>query len=464
MSRWLIVLLVLGAGATTYAVALVVLFHSCPGRRRSSVRLALDESPRLVAGAGHVPALYRAFVGRERRYTLSAVCQDIARDSDFRWQVMAGLPHMLLVPSRCRFPLGHGLRHGQLLGGSTEHEIFTCLVMEQLLTRATARPQSADCDKLWSAIWELATAILRRYVDQDATTGAFVSRAVPRDPKIRNPFFRKAMVVWGEFYDCDDSAVIVSTLSKLRVCAALCGRHDHPLMREVCRVSHSSSLLDWLADMTKPAAQHLYPRGGSLVGHAEKAFVTYKCEGANDVDPTVNVDVLECLFSMFDKWAIADRVHALRQMHDSMAFLGHTARSGALFTPYLHAFYTLCSFTFMWGRMLKAYRAMADSDRRVADPQGLVDRTDTSIRAYWHSRTDVELDRMSLHDSVLVAMTMPELIPRLRWLRNGVPESIPMDEAGEFFYLVAPMYIAFGCPALTAACLLNLPNAGEQSR
>jgi hypothetical protein len=119
----------------------------------------------------------------------------------------------------------------------------------------------------------------------------------------------------------------------------------------------------------------------------------------------------------------------------------------------------MCSFTFMWGRMMRAYVAMADTDRCIVDPLGLIMEADGAIRAYWRAWAGTGFDGLSLHDSVLLAMTMPELAPRLRCLSGGIPDACGIEGAGEFFYLVAPLHIAFGCPALTAACLLNLADA-----
>ena len=384
--------------------------------------------------------------------------RDFLYDRDFRWQVAAVAPPALLLPSRSASPLGFPMDTSSLLSGMMDHEMFTCIVTEELISWLSSAEDDGEVyPEAVRLTDQLVRAILSRYVDHEPGSGAVQVRAVPRNPQIGNPFFRSIMVEWGEYYDCDDTAVVLSVLAKY---ASL--RHaptrDVALSDQCSRVVHQSGFVTWVVSLLGDPREHLMPEGKKLVSAGHNAFLTYKGEGVNDVDPTVNIDVLESLAHCRHAMGTLDNAGVMRGIHCTLRYLTHLTQRGVLFSPFVNSFYTGPVVTYMWRRFVRTFESMQDDERRRFDPEGRIAGIDDIIQQFWKAHAwGTDLGGLRFHDQVLLAAAYPTQSPwSLTWWKGaGTPESWI---AGEFFSLSAPLHIMYGCPLLIPALLLNLPR------
>ncbi len=119
--------------------------------------------------------------------------------------------------------------------------------------------------------------------------------------------------------------------------------------------------------VTVPLNDHIDYRGGVLTWidsiEGERPF-------GNDLDPTLNLDVLEVSCRNFDRWQIAGTPERLNTLRDIIDFQKRLVASGAFADPRSHIYYLPELYCAYFGRCYSAFEALSSSARQAVDPDG----------------------------------------------------------------------------------------------
>ncbi len=88
----------------------------------------------------------------------------------------------------------------------------------------------------------------------------------------------------------------------------------------------------------------------------------------NDLDPTLNLDVLEVSFRNCARWKIVETPSRLAVIHGIIAFQRRLADSGAFADPRSHIYYLPELYCAYFGRCYAAFMALPEAARRAIDP------------------------------------------------------------------------------------------------
>src|SRR6185437_8765039 len=90
----------------------------------------------------------------------------------------------------------------------------------------------------------------------------------------------------------------------------------------------------------------------------------------NDLDPTLNLDVLEVSFRNLAKWKVIETPSRLDTVHRIVAFQRRLAESGAFADPRSHIYYLPELYCAYFGRCYAAFLALPQPARSAIDPSG----------------------------------------------------------------------------------------------
>ena len=90
----------------------------------------------------------------------------------------------------------------------------------------------------------------------------------------------------------------------------------------------------------------------------------------NDLDPTLNLDVLEVSFRNFARWKIADTPERLDTLREIIAFQRRLAADGAFADPRSHIYYLPELYCAYFGRCYAAFIALPQAAREALDADG----------------------------------------------------------------------------------------------
>jgi len=90
----------------------------------------------------------------------------------------------------------------------------------------------------------------------------------------------------------------------------------------------------------------------------------------NDLDPTLNLDILEVSFRNLARWRILETPLRLETVHRILGFQRRLAESGAFRNPRSHIYYLPELYSAYFGRCHAAFMALPDAARRAIDPDG----------------------------------------------------------------------------------------------
>ena len=88
----------------------------------------------------------------------------------------------------------------------------------------------------------------------------------------------------------------------------------------------------------------------------------------NDLDPTLNLDVLEVCFRNFERWQIADSPRRLTTVRNIIHFQRRLAETGAFADPRSHIYYLPELFCAYIGRCYAALHALPPAQQEAVDP------------------------------------------------------------------------------------------------
>jgi hypothetical protein len=102
----------------------------------------------------------------------------------------------------------------------------------------------------------------------------------------------------------------------------------------------------------------------------------------NDLDPTLNLDILEVSFRNLTRWKILETPHRLETVHRIIGFQRRLVESGAFANPRSHIYYLPELYCAYFGRCYAAFIALPAAARAAIDPAGAFDVIRTRVLAY----------------------------------------------------------------------------------
>jgi hypothetical protein len=182
----------------------------------------------------------------------------------------------------------------------------------------------------------------------------------------------------------------------------------------------------------------------------------------NDLDPTLNLDVLEVSFRNHARWGIADDPRRLKTLQGIVRFQDRLAASGAFADPRAHIYYLPELYCAYFGRCHAAFRALPAATQAAIDPDGAFPRIRDEVLAY--VRDDLCAHEMNPFDAALALLALakleaePETMnPALACLDQRFGEGgrrVPF-KAYEWNKMKTPTRVLVGGPEVTSAFALS---------
>jgi hypothetical protein len=253
--------------------------------------------------------------------------------------------------------------------------------------------------------------------------------------------------------DCDTTACSFS--------AATQAGSDHPILAQ--------PLLDFYAGyqvgpgdneplVTVPLNDNIDYEGGvvtwidNLAG--EQPF-------GNDLDPTLNLDILEVSFRNLSRWKIIEIPQRLDTLHRIIGFQKRLAASGAFANPRSHIYYLPELYCAYFGRCYAAFIALPLAARQAIDPDGAFDFIRGRVLTY--VQTELIGYEMNVFDAALALIALGHLgadvatfTPALHCIVRGLGEGGRHGpfKAYEWNKMKTPTRILVGGPEVTSAFVL----------
>jgi hypothetical protein len=127
----------------------------------------------------------------------------------------------------------------------------------------------------------------------------------------------------------------------------------------------------------------------------------------NDLDPTLNLDILEVSFRNLVRWKILETPHRLQMLQNIIGFQRRLAESGAFTNPRSHIYYLPELYCAYFGRCYAAFIALPLAARVALDPNGAFELIRGRVIAYVQG---VMLpNEMNAFDAALALMALTHL-------------------------------------------------------
>jgi hypothetical protein len=156
--------------------------------------------------------------------------------------------------------------------------------------------------------------------------------------------------------------------------------------------------------VTVPLNDHIDYRGGIVTWidnlKGERPY-------GNDLDPTLNLDVLEVSFRNCARWKIVETPSRLAVIHGIVAFQRRLAESGAFADPRSHIYYLPELYCAYFGRCYAAFMALPDNARRAIDPDNALALIREKVLSY--VRDDLIAHEMNPFDAALALIALGHL-------------------------------------------------------
>jgi hypothetical protein len=181
----------------------------------------------------------------------------------------------------------------------------------------------------------------------------------------------------------------------------------------------------------------------------------------NDLDPTLNLDILEVSFRNCNRWKIIETPQRLDIVHRIIGFQKRLVSSGAFTHPRSHIYYLPELYCAYFGRCYAAFIALPPAAQRAIDPEGALGFIRARVLAY--VQTELIAYEMNVFDAALalialghlgadVATFTPALHCIVRHLGEGGRHG-PF-KAYEWNKMKTPTRILVGGPEVTSAFVL----------
>jgi hypothetical protein len=181
----------------------------------------------------------------------------------------------------------------------------------------------------------------------------------------------------------------------------------------------------------------------------------------NDLDPTLNLDVLEVSFRNCERWKILETPSRLETVQRIIGFQRSIAQSGAFADPRSHIYYLPELYSAYFGRCYAAFRALPPAAQRIIDPDDSFSVVRTAVLAYVED--ELIAKEMNTFDAALALLALGHLggdresfTPALNTIVSSLGEGglrAPF-KAYEWNKMKTPTRILVGGPEVTSAFVL----------
>jgi len=181
----------------------------------------------------------------------------------------------------------------------------------------------------------------------------------------------------------------------------------------------------------------------------------------NDLDPTLNLDVLEVSFRNLARWQVLETPQRLQTVQRIIGFQKRLALSGAFRSPRSHIYYLPELYCAYFGRCYAAFMALPPAARRAIDPDGAFDLIRDKVLAYVEN--ELIAAEMNAFDAALALIALGHLgaatasfTPALHCIISQLGEGGRHGpfKAYEWNKMKTPTRILVGGPEVTSAFVL----------
>jgi hypothetical protein len=127
----------------------------------------------------------------------------------------------------------------------------------------------------------------------------------------------------------------------------------------------------------------------------------------NDLDPTLNLDILEVSFRNLARWKIIETPARLDTVHRIIGFQKRLVESGAFTDPRSHIYYLPELYCAYFGRCYAAFTALPPAARLAIDPGGAFDFIRAKVLTY--VQTELIAREMNVFDAALALIALGHL-------------------------------------------------------
>ncbi len=182
----------------------------------------------------------------------------------------------------------------------------------------------------------------------------------------------------------------------------------------------------------------------------------------NDLDPTLNLDVLEATLRNYERWKVGETPARLETVRRIVAFQRGLVANGAFADPRSHIYYLPELYCAYFGRLYAAWRALPAEARKAVDPDGAFEFIRPRILAY--VRDDLMAFEMNPFDAALALLALAKLgaeptsfAPALGVLSRdfGEGRGVAPYKAYEWNKMKTPTRILVGGAEATSAFVLS---------
>ena len=181
----------------------------------------------------------------------------------------------------------------------------------------------------------------------------------------------------------------------------------------------------------------------------------------NDLDPTLNLDILEVSFRNLSRWKVLETPQRLDTVHRILGFQKRLAASGAFTDPRSHIYYLPELYCAYFGRCYAAFIALPPVARQAIDPDGAFELIRARVLAY--VQDELIVGEMNAFDAALALIALGHLgadtktfIPALHCIVSSLGEGGRHGpfKGYEWNKMKTPTRILVGGPEVTSAFVL----------
>jgi hypothetical protein len=180
----------------------------------------------------------------------------------------------------------------------------------------------------------------------------------------------------------------------------------------------------------------------------------------NDLDPTLNLDVLEVCFRNHARWKIIETPHRLEMVRAIVRFQDRLGANGTFADPRSHIYYLPELYSAYFGRCYAAFSAMPPEAQRRIDPDDSFERLRRHVIGY--VRDDLVAREMNPFDAALALLALAKLkaapegfAPALACILHHRSVRGAPFKAYEWNKMKTPTRILVGGPEVTSAFVLS---------
>jgi hypothetical protein len=181
----------------------------------------------------------------------------------------------------------------------------------------------------------------------------------------------------------------------------------------------------------------------------------------NDLDPTLNLDILEVSFRNLARWRIVETPRRLQTLRKIVGFQRRLVTSGAFSDPRSHIYYLPELYCAYFGRCYAAFSALPRAAREAIDPDGAFAFIRGRVLAY--VQDELLAAELNVFDAALALIALghlgaetPAMAPALQCIVSHLGEGGRRGpfKAYEWNKMKTPTRILVGGPEVTSAFVL----------